>query len=1073
MKRNLLTLMVSAMVVAPAFAQVNVNTFPKPENRFASSPMLKSPVVGAPEGIDDKSKGIMMYAGQIKDQSKMRSFVKFRSSDASNFTRIKHYYEDKVGEDTRGMTVGVYDGKDYYGIFGFSYTYGDYPWHFSKVDMVTGDTTAIYRYTEQEQSAWYNGDYIYAMAYDKAHDQLCALGTGYKTVTGTDGEEYEQGYSVLYAVDRKTGLKEKIQDFDCIYMNFAYDLDGNCYMLKAKAKGSDAVGTLLVKFNSDLQEVSSNEIKSEWGEPYIQYYFGALNFDNTTGKLYWIPVGQYGASSLYEIDLDTYKFRNVSYFMTGNSFTGLAIPYLSADSRKAPAQVSNLTAQPDLDGKMAEKISWKNPTKAWDKTDLSELKEVLVYRKKPGVATSELTTTEQLLSSDYSELVATVAADGKMGEEMSWTDTNPNEGMNTYYVLASRVSGEKGVPDSIRCYAGLDVPGAVSDITLKKNGEGIIVSWTAPNKGANNGYVDEKDLTYNLVRMPDNKLVVSNLKETTYDDQTLGEQQLYYYVIQASNSKGKGAKAESGKIMAGSALSIPVDLKFETQDDADRWNLLNDGRIYWFWDYYTQSITGYAESTGTYDGSIISTPLKLEGGKTYRFTTDFYVHYAEGLFNLKLSVGNDANSTKGATVIRDMSDMSYPDYYHREQYEDMFTAPADGTYYYGLYVKSEDQYNVFKLYGLKVEEVCSNDLKAVSIDNIKEAVVGKDNNLTVKLRNTGSKEQGQYTVKVYCDDEGSAELVGETSNVPTVKSGDFADVPMTIKPTKDGKFDFYAVVELEGDEDDSNNQSESVMLNVLPEGSVAWTNVVTNKDDETQDTHGVVLNYDKNEKTQNLYLASEINADENATIKRVAFVYDDNGLSDRTDPIDFKVYLAQTDKKQWTSTSDWLTDDQLTLVYEGQNTYEPGKDNLLAFDLQTPFAYDKTKNLVVLVEKNGSTPMFCTLWKVFNASSTTKRMLEYGGTSDFLRAQVPVLYLAIDYASGIENVTLGGDGLGYNNGVLTFGKNVNSASVYTVDGTLVGKVNSEKAQITLKSGLYIVRTVLANGKVESVKLNVK
>lgn len=1087
MKKNLLALMLVAASTVPTFAQTSIYQMPKPEFKMTASDVLKAPL-GAPESIDDKSKGVTMYVGELNNPSKIRGFVKFKSKDAINLTTLKKYYynPDDPADGNLGMLCGVYDGKDYYGIFGYSYTYGAYPYHFSKVDMQTGDTTAVYRYTSQEQDAWYNYDFIYAMAYDKAHDEVMALVPYLTTYTDSEGQE-QQGYvSALYTIDRKTGKREFVQALDRLYFNFTFDADGNCFMVRPKDNGKgEACGTELVKYNSDFVQESVKELKSEWGESYLMYYYGTMNFDYTTGELYWLPVGAYGATSLYTIDLDKNIFKSVSYFSySGYSFVGLGIPYLEADSRKAPAQVSGIYAQPNLTGEMSDVVSWTNPTKAWNKTELNDIKDVLIYRKKAGVATTDRTNTATLLSSEISELVATLPADGKEGKKMEWTDSNPYDGINTYYVLATNAAGEKGVLDSVRCFVGEDVPGAVSNIQLKKNGEGVVVSWTAPNKGVNNGYINEDNLKYTLVRMPDNKVVAKDITGTTFDDQTLGEQQKYYYVIQASNTKGVGAKVESDKLMAGSALSIPVDLKFESQDDVDRWNILTDGRIYWYYgggysaDY--NCIVGYSESSGTYDGTIISTPLKLEGGKTYRFTTDFYAGQSESLFNLKLTVGTDANSIKNATVMRNDEDMSYSDMYHREKLEDTFTAPADGTYYYGFYVKTEDQYNCFKLYGLNVELVSENDLKAVSIDNIKEAVVGKDNDLTVKVRNNGLKDQSKYAVKVYCDDEGNAELVGETTSVPAIKAGEYADVPLTIKPTKDGNFDFYAVVELEGDEDDSNNQTESIMLNVLPEGSASWTNVVTDGN-ETEDTHGAVLNYDPYERTQTVYLASEIKAKENAIIKRLAYVYSGNSLYDRTDPVNFKVYLAQTDKNEWTSSADWFTDDQLTLVYDGQNTYEPGTDNLLIFDLQTPFKYDNTKNLVVVVDKDGVTnPKWCASWKIFNASSSVKRMIDYGesgqfaGKGGYLRSNVPVLYLAIDYeTSGIDNVVLGGNGVGYNNGAFTFGKDVKSANVYTVDGTLVATVASENAPVALKSGLYIVRTVLSNGKVESVKLNVK
>ena len=164
----------------------------------------------------------------------------------------------------------------------------------------------------------------------------------------------------------------------------------------------------------------------------------------------------------------------------------------------------------------------------------------MVYRKKPNVATTELTSTETLLSTANADLIAKIDATNKMGQPMQYVDANPYKGVNTYYVIASRVAGEKGVPDSIRCYMGVDVPGAVQNIQIKKKGTGIELSWEAPTKGLNNGFINESELTYTVTRMPDNVVVAKDLTGTKYEDNTLGEQQKYSYKIMAKSNAGEG-----------------------------------------------------------------------------------------------------------------------------------------------------------------------------------------------------------------------------------------------------------------------------------------------------------------------------------------------------------------------------------------------------------------------------------------------------------------------------------------------------------------------------------------------------
>ena len=90
--------------------------------------------------------------------------------------------------------------------------------------------------------------------------------------------------------------------------------------------------------------------------------------------------------------------------------------------------------------------------------------------------------------------------------------------------------------------------------SIKKKGTGIELSWEAPTKGLNNGFINESELTYTVTRMPDNVVVAKDLTGTKYEDNTLGEQQKYSYKIMAKSNAGEGEVAESEGIMAGSAL---------------------------------------------------------------------------------------------------------------------------------------------------------------------------------------------------------------------------------------------------------------------------------------------------------------------------------------------------------------------------------------------------------------------------------------------------------------------------------------------------------------------------------------
>lgn len=1086
MKQVYLSLLLAGLTAAPALGQkTTVNAFPKPLAPVANAGM-KAPQFHLPSAIDDKKKGITMYAGQRLDQSKHRSWVKWQTGDSFNFTKIYEYiHHDKYNEDQqRGIYMGAYDSSNdtYYAFFNMHYTYGDMPMALAKVDMLTGDTTNVFQFADLaepdvEQTAWYNGRYKYAMAYDPVNEVMYALGADY------ENGDPNLGYTVLYEVNLNAttlnDLFKKVKDMDGLYWDFCFDAQGNAWFAQ-KYAGSDGIvkGTNLVKMDGDFNRISEVKMQPEWGEDINSIYFSTMYFDNSTGDLYYLPCSDYGSTSLYKVNPTTGLSQSIAWFNQGNHFTGLYIPYQTADNGAAPARVSGLDAQADLNGAMKDTIKWVTPSKTWAGDDLANLQTVKIYRKNAGYATTELTKTADLIAN--SQLLATVPATEKE-TAMSWVDENPIDGINTYYVLAANDKGN-GVIDSIRCYMGIDVPGAVSNIMLEKNGTGVDISWTAPEKGANNGYIGTEGLSYKITRLPDNVVVAENVTDTKYTDNTLGEQQSYSYTVQAVNAKGAGAIATSDPIMAGSALKTPISLAFDTQTDADRWstNKMNNSIYFYYaggWSDDYKCMIGYGTSNGTVEGTLISPPLYLEEGKTYRFTTDFQADFFDdAYFDLYVGVGTNSESQDGATIIAKREGEQYAEQYHREKYEDYFVAPASGTYYYTLRVKTVDKYNIFKLFGLKVDYVAESDMAATSIDGVLEAVAQQANECTVKVRNLGSKDQENYTVKLLMDNEGKMVEVGSGTGTELLKTGETADVKVSFNPPYDGVWDFYGVVVANGDDVRANDTTAVKTLKVLEAGSQGWTNIVTTGHKEDLSSFGLFWNDSESEYSQSVYYPEEVKTIKGGVIKRIGWMYDGaDNLTDRSNPVDVKIYLAHTDKKSFAGEGDLVLPSDRELVVEGQMVFEPGKDHLISFALDTPFEYNNEQNLAVICEKSGTTGYnMCALWHIYNNDWSTgyveRTLMKSGGY--WSRPELPILFLGIYDPTGVERVQLVGADVAYANGLLAFDQVVN-AEVYTVGGKLVSSFKGSSARLNLAKGMYVVRATAADGQVMVKKINVK
>lgn len=100
--------------------------------------------------------------------------------------------------------------------------------------------------------------------------------------------------------------------------------------------------------------------------------------------------------------------------------------------------------------------------------------------------------------------------------------------------------------------------------------------------------------------------------------------------------------------------------------------------------------------------------------------------------------------------------------------------------------------------------------------------------------------------------------------------------------------------------------------------------------------------------TQQIYLASELG--DATTIGQLDFFYTYGSSITRR----LKIYLGHTTMNAFSSSSDVIPESQLTLVYSGEYTFS-NTPRMNSIQLQTPFAYNGTDNLVVaVIDSTGS-----------------------------------------------------------------------------------------------------------------------
>ena len=274
---------------------------------------------------------------------------------------------------------------------------------------------------------------------------------------------------------------------------------------------------------------------------------------------------------------------------------GMGIPYQHVTDG-APSYPRAFKATADAKGALSAQLSWTIPSVSYLDAKLSALTGTKVYRNDQLVYTSTETT---------------------QGKSVAWTDRPSTDGYYIYKVVPYNAAGD-GVYKEFAAYVGEDLPGAPQNVTLTTHGGNAEITWAAPAEGKHGGYFDNASVKYNVVRMPDNKVVVEGTTSLRATD-AVSVQKGYSYVVTAVNKKGVGASATSKTMGFGPEDSVPFTSPLTTQDDFDRWvtaDKNNDGNTWTF--YKPTQTTTYDRCDQNADDWLYTPALKFEKCKTYQ-----------------------------------------------------------------------------------------------------------------------------------------------------------------------------------------------------------------------------------------------------------------------------------------------------------------------------------------------------------------------------------------------------------------------------------------------------------------------
>lgn len=508
---------------------------------LASAPVVQT-VAQNGQYIYDVQDGEADIFGQLRYEKNVNGtgLVKLNTANPNGYKWVSDYgYQAGVTPIT---TAGTYVGSEYYAYETTLYANTLMPRAISVVDVNTGEYTAK---REIENSTTEAPLILDEMTYDPKTNRI--FGLHYDTSANK---------SYIYEIDRKTLDIALVATIDKVLF---YTLAADNGSLYAVRKGG--MKSYLSKI--DISSINKTTKTCEYKDlgntnVYLGDFIQTMEFDKTTHRLWWMAQTSDGNAYLVELNPQTGAQIKKEFIDNEMQLLGMGIPYQYVTDG-APSYPRAFKATADAKGALSAQLSWTTQSVSYLDAKLSSLTGTKVYRNDQLVYTSTETT---------------------QGKSVAWTDRPSTDSYYIYKVVPYNAAGD-GVYKEFAAYVGEDLPGAPQNVTLTTHGGNAEITWAAPAEGKHGGYFDNASVKYNVVRMPDNKVVVEGITSLRATD-AVSVQKGYSYVMTAVNKKGVGASATSKTMSFGPEDSVPFTSPLTTQDDFDRWvtaDKNNDGNI--------------------------------------------------------------------------------------------------------------------------------------------------------------------------------------------------------------------------------------------------------------------------------------------------------------------------------------------------------------------------------------------------------------------------------------------------------------------------------------------------------------
>ncbi|WP_418553792.1 hypothetical protein [Prevotella sp.] len=456
--------------------------------------------------------------------------------------------------------------------------------------------------------------------------------------------------------------------------------DGTLYGIGA----ADGVLYKIDKTNAELTEVGPTGVQPENNQ--------SATIDEDTGVMYWSAYTKDGGA-LYTVDTTTGQANKVFSYPDMTQIVGIYTLKAEHNEPAAPTEVSLNFDGGSLNGTM----DFNMPVNNFDEKPLTD--EKLNYD----------------LTIDIDKKISGSAAPG---EKVSVPLSFDEEGNHIFSLTVSNDAGTSEAVNMTR-YIGFDTPKPVTDMKIAKDDNNkITLTWNQPESGVNEGYVDLDNLTYKIVRQPDNVVVDDKFKGTEFSEAlTPEEKRICYYEVSAMAADKSSDSTISNYVILGEHYLLPVD------DDLTDWTRYplytvidaNGDKATWRYDLGTESIMyEWAYGDGN-DDWLITPSIYMEAGKQYVITASLR-NEAENVNTgiIEYAVGKD-DTAAAMNTITDNITIKSADF---EDYKsDKFSVSEDGYYNVGIHIKGDDSMYYVYINRLMINEDTSTGISDANAGN--------------------------------------------------------------------------------------------------------------------------------------------------------------------------------------------------------------------------------------------------------------------------------------------------------------------------------------------------------------------